>query len=87
MSADQVAALLAEVKAMREDVAEIKQDALPEIKAEVKRTNGRVTQLELWQARLEGARSAFSWVQPAIGGIVSGVVVGLILLAVGLLAA
>lgn len=35
------------------------------VKDKQDKTNGRVKALELWQARLEGARHATSWIQPA----------------------
>lgn len=85
MTQDQAEAILAQVAAIREDVIELKGQAretredIGEIKTQTTATNGRVKKLELWQARVEGARSVFSWVQPAIAAIVSGLVVGVVL--------
>lgn len=51
---------------------------LEEIKTHAERTNGRVTGLELWRARLEGAKGALSWVQPlAIALVTGGAIAGL----------
>lgn len=47
---------------------------LEEIKTQVKQTNGRVSKLEIWQARLEGARWAVSWVPTVATGTVVGVI-------------
>lgn len=46
-------------------------DDLNEIKTQVKATNGRVTNLELWKARLEGATWATSWVPRILTAVVS----------------
>lgn len=79
MSGDQAAAILSEVRALREDVSEVKQLAA--------KTNGRVRALEIWRAKVEGAWAATS----ALGGrvyllgaglagtIVGGVAVAVIL--------
>lgn len=61
--------------ALREDVQEIKEDDLAEIKAQVKSTNGRVRALELWKARWDGARSAYSWIPAFASAVISGVIV------------
>jgi hypothetical protein len=66
---------LAEFKeSVREDMRELK-DTTKEIKAAQLVTNGRVTQLELWQARAAGARAAFSWAPPLITGTLAGIAV------------
>jgi hypothetical protein len=51
---------------------------LDRIEAEAKKTNGRITRIELWKARMEGANWALSWV-PSLGvGIAVGIAVGLL---------
>lgn len=70
MTSDQAQAILARLDAQAE--------LLERIDRQVQKTNGRVTKLELWQARTEGARAVFSWVSPAVAGIVSALVVALI---------
>ncbi len=54
--------LVGEVKALREDVAEVKAD-VKETKAEVKLTNGRVKALEMWRERIRGGTEATSWIR------------------------
>jgi sugar-specific transcriptional regulator TrmB len=70
--------VLVELRALREDVQEIKTDDLAEIKQQVKTTNGRVTALELWKARLDGAKGAYSWVTPFVSAVLSGVIVAVV---------
>lgn len=59
--------IVRQLEAIRTDIALLdqKQDAQIEDLAEVKKqttaTNGRVTALELWQARLAGAAGATAW--------------------------
>lgn len=48
---------------------------LERIEQHAKHTNGRVSKLEIWIARAEGARNALSWVQPLVIAVVSGGVV------------
>jgi hypothetical protein len=45
---------------------------LRSIEAHARITNGRVSQLELWQARMDGARQAFSWVPTLSVGVAVG---------------
>lgn len=52
--------------------------ALLRIEAKVSETNGRVKAIELWKARLDGAKSAMGWMQPAVVGVVSGGLVALL---------
>lgn len=59
---------------LSEDIKEIKDEDLKAIKEQVTATNGRVRTLELWQARLEGAKWAVSWL-PSVG---TGLIVGLV---------
>lgn len=39
---------------------------------QVKETNGRVKTLELWQARIEGAKWAVSWAPPLVTALLAG---------------
>ena len=56
---------------------------LGELGDQVARTNGRVSTLELWRARLEGAHAAADWVRPALSGVVAAVVSALLVRLVG----
>ncbi|MEW6583329.1 MAG: hypothetical protein AB1416_11285 [Actinomycetota bacterium] len=60
---------------------EIRAD-IREVKAEVKRTNGRVGKLELWRAGLEAIANTRGWRFPALvsvaGALTSGTVVAVI---------
>ena len=61
-----LAEIRADLKHIIDTVGEIKATDLPEIKEQVKATNGRVTTLERWQARMQGMQAAVSWL-PAAG--------------------
>lgn len=51
---------------------------LDRIEDHARQTNGRVKKLELWKARMDGAKWALSWL-PTVGtGVLSGVVVAVI---------
>ena len=57
-------------------LTEIKED-MKEVKAQVRETNGRVSKLELWKARADGARAALtsSWAGVlAVGGIAVAII-------------
>lgn len=56
------------------------EEELTEIKGEAQLTNGRVRMLEIAKAYADGARHAMSWTGPLVGSVVSGVVVGIVLL-------
>lgn len=71
MTPGETEVILAQLDAIREDVSEIK--------AQTIKTNGRVRDLELWKARSEGVRSAFSWVSPVVAGVISALVVAAVL--------
>lgn len=65
--------ILAEVRALREDVGEVKKLA--------EATNGRVRRLEIWQARIEGMGSSGKgalayFIAPVVTGVVVAAVVG-----------
>lgn len=66
--------ILAEIRA---DLKHIVAEAA-EIKQQVKATNGRVTTLEKWQARMQGMQAAVSWLPAA------GIALGSSLIAVAL---
>lgn len=63
MSQHPDSAVLARLDAIQQDLAEIK--------AQVKVTNGRVSNLELWRARLEGMAAAGKWVPPVVSAVVT----------------
>lgn len=50
---------------------------LQRIEQHAEKTNGRVAVLELWRARVEGAKTAMGWVQPLMIALGSGVAVAL----------
>lgn len=52
---------------------------------QVKKTNGRVTQLELWQARWEGSKAALGFIQPLMISIGGGTVVAIVAVALKLI--
>jgi hypothetical protein len=58
VSPSDVNVILARLEAMHEDIGELKE--------QTKITNGRVGKLELWQARVEGAKWAVSWAPPLV---------------------
>lgn len=62
MSPSDVNVILVRLEALHEDVVEVKE--------QVKATNGRVTGLEKFQARVEGAQAALSWRVPLVTGVV-----------------
>lgn len=50
-------------------------EKLDEIVAGQKITNGRVSKLEIWQAKVEGIRLAINWPTPLVFTVLGGVVV------------
>ena len=56
---------------------------LEAIKKEAMLTNGRVRMLEIAKAYADGARHAMSWTAPLAGSVLSGIVVGIVLLVAG----
>lgn len=75
MTGDQTQAILARMDAQDQILTRIDQ--------KVGETNGRVRKLELWQARVQGATSVFSWVQPAVAAVIGGVIVAVVLAVLG----
>ena len=67
---------------MTEDVILERLDAmardLEEIKAQVQATNGRVSHIELWRARMEGVSAAINWLPTIAVGVATGGLVSLI---------
>lgn len=89
-SDDRIGVLIERVDALRDDLREHRAETrtqLHDLTSEVRATNGRVRKLELWQEGIRAVRAALSWRVPLIVGItssiVSGVVVGVVLLAIG----
>lgn len=72
-----LAAQLATVVAVLEDV----RDDVRETKEQVKLTNGRVTELEKWRARFEGALAVIGWA-PATGIALIGAIAGAVATAI-----
>lgn len=73
MTADSVTEIIRRLDALGGKVDVIATD-VAEIKPEVKKTNGRVTAIELWIARFEGGRAALGWVTPVAIGVTCSVV-------------
>ena len=69
--------LLRRMDSQAEDIKEIRADVKAVVQ-QTKLTNGRVTKIELWRARIEGGKAAVSWIgttsvtilASSIGGIV-----------------
>ena len=51
---------------------------LQEIKTHTEITNGRVSKLEIWQAKVDGVRMAINWPPPLVFSIAAGVVIYLL---------
>lgn len=74
MTNPNVEVILERLGALAEKIDDLQED-VTETKEQAKLTNGRVTTLELWQARWQGAQQAMSWL-PTVGtGVVIGVIV------------
>lgn len=63
--------LRGDISEVRDDVRELKHEDIAEIKAQVTKTNGRVDALERWKDRAEGAKAALGWVGPLLIAIAS----------------
>lgn len=64
-------------RAQREDQAEVKEQ-LGRIETQAKLTNGRISQLELWQARVLGAVGTVAWLPTVATGVITALLVYLI---------
>lgn len=51
---------------------------LQEIMHHIEVTNGRVSRLEIWQAKVDGVRMAISWPTPLIFSVAAGVAIFLL---------
>lgn len=51
---------------------------LQEIKHHTEVTNGRVSKLEIWQAKVDGIRMAINWPAPLLFSVAAGVVIFLL---------
>ena len=87
---DRLGVLIERVAAIQEDLRDHRHETREQLSAltvEVRTTNGRVRKLELWQEGVRAVRAALSWRVPLMVGItssvVSGIVVGIVLLAIG----
>jgi hypothetical protein len=70
MSEIEIANIMRELKGIREDTKEIK--------AEAKKTNGRVSSLEIWQAYVKGGLAVSSWAIPVITAVATALAVALV---------
>jgi len=66
MSHNDVAVVIAELRGLRKDVQDLEE--------QVRQTNGRVRAIELWKARLEGAKWAAGWIPPVVTASVSALI-------------
>lgn len=64
MTSGEEAVIVEKLESMARDIAEIK--------TQVKATNGRVSQIELWRARMEGVSAAMNWLPTLAVGITTG---------------
>jgi len=69
VSPESILAVLRRLHEIKEDVTEIKVLA--------KETNGRIRELELWRARVQGAMITTRVLWMVGGGIVTGLIIGL----------
>lgn len=53
-------------------------EKLDRIEAQAKLTNGRISKLEIWQAKVEGIRLAINWPTPLVFTVLGGVAVFLL---------
>lgn len=64
---------------VREELVDLKQ-VVNETRDHVSVTNGRVSKLELWKARMEGTRAAYTWFLPVVASAIGGAVGSAVLL-------
>lgn len=63
--------ILRALQSIREDVAEIKDDA-KEVKRQVTIQNGRIRKLELWRHGMDAVAQSRGWRWPAVVGFATG---------------
>ena len=69
MNPDNIFTVLRRLDEIKEDVKVVKELA--------KETNGRVKELELWQARVQGALGTTRVMWMVGGGVVTGIIIGI----------
>lgn len=70
MTPENIFAITRRLDAIKEDVDEVKSLA--------KETNGRIRELELWRARVQGALGTTRIVWMVGGGLITGIVLGIV---------
>jgi hypothetical protein len=70
MTPENIFAITRRLDAIKEDVDEVKSLA--------KETNGRIRELELWRARVQGALGTTRVVWMVGGGLITGIVIGIV---------
>jgi len=70
MTPENIFAITRRLDAIKEDV--------DEVKALAKETNGRIKELELWRARVQGALGTTRIVWMVGGGLITGIVIGIV---------
>lgn len=70
MTPENIFAITRRLDAIKEDVDEVKSLA--------KETNGRIRELELWRARVQGALGTTRIVWMVGGGLITGIVIGIV---------
>jgi len=70
MTPENIFAITRRLDAIKEDVDEVKSLA--------KETNGRIKELELWRARVQGALGTTRIVWMVGGGLITGIVIGIV---------
>ena len=71
MSTNDANLILLLLRELKSDVSDLKSD-LADVKVEAKKTNGRLSKLELWRAGLEAVVRAHSWIRPAVVAFITG---------------
>jgi hypothetical protein len=77
MSPDETAAIRQQLQSVRDDLAEVVR-LQTEANKRLGKIEGRVFELELWRARLQGAAATSRVVWLLAGGALTGIVVGIV---------